>query len=227
MRGATYGRTSDNPISLWKVEDALAKGTIATFVDSDYRGDHAANPANPANVEQYYFNDNLNHFRVSNAGVNGWSNLPVGTRNSINDYLPTDHVWILGDGSDENEGVFPTDQDALNYLETTIVLALETYVFFGVDSDELRTIVGSTFTEAGAVWVGVSSGTGPVPGPIGRKGEAGSNGSDGTDGSDGQDGSNGSNGSDGSDGSTGSVGPTGTPGTPGGQGTATPPTIVC
>ena len=201
---ATYGRISDSPVSLWRITPD-AQGTIATFADARgrYKGAHAANPAAPTDVGDYYINTNLEHFRVANAGGTAW----VNPTTAIADYFPADHLWLRGDGSDGGEGFYDSDQEALDYLDSTGVNFNVAHVFYNRTEGELRSITG--FMHAALRWEGVSSGTGPVPGAPGRDG---TNGTDGTDGDD----------------STvpGPRGFIGRPGTPGGEGTATPPTII-
>ena len=164
---ATYGRVDGyNVVSLWRYA-ARPAGTVTTFADASgfYKGNHNANPTNPTNVLDYYFNDNFEHFRVSSAGL-GWINPP----NPIATYLPAAHVWIDGDGSNGGQGSYDSDAAAIEYLDTTAVLAAENYVFYGRDEDELRVIAGADFVSSAPRWEGVSAGTGPVPGPPGRDG---------------------------------------------------------
>ena len=176
-RGATYGREDGiNTVSLWRVTTRPA-GTVATFADSRgrYKGDHNSNPASPTNVGDYYLNDNFEHARVSNGGGNAWQNLPSGVNTSLNDYLPADNVWIDGDGSVGGEGFYDNDQEAFDYLATTVVDDSETYVFFNRSEDEARTVAGLEFFGTAPRWEAVSAGDGPVPGGPGRNGTDGDN----------------------------------------------------
>ena len=88
-RTATYGRTSDDPVSLWRVV-VEAEGTITVFSDSSgrYHGDHNANPAAPTHADDYYFNSHFEHFRVAHIQIGGslyaWQN----PDSAINNYFP-------------------------------------------------------------------------------------------------------------------------------------------
>ena len=201
--GSTYGRTSDSPVSLWRVTTNPA-GTVATFADSRgrYKGNHNANPAAPTNAGDYYFNDNFEHFRVPNNGLSGW----VNPSSPIVDSLPADHLWIDGDGGEGGRGSYDDDDAALEFLATQNVLAAETYVFYNRAEDELRTIAGMGFLGTDPRWEGVSSGTGPVPGPVGAKGNSGAVGAAGQAGAMGDPGAAGADGSDGAQGATGADG---------------------
>ena len=206
----TYGRIDAvDMVSLWRVTTRIVS-TVTTFVDGNghYHGDHASNPSSAgSSYEEYYFNDQFEHFRGSNSANTVpqtffWSNLPITdfggvTRNSINDYLPSAYVWINGDGTVSGEGVFDTDVEALEYLSSQTTDSSENYVFFNRNLDELRSIAGMGFVNSAPRWEAVSSGTGGVPGA------RGSDGSDGTDGNDGSDGTDGLDGTDGADGSQG------------------------
>ena len=168
---ATYGRISDDPVSLWRIE-ITAEGTVTTFADSSgrYKGAHNANPSAPTHADDYYFNANFEHFRTSRIQIGGtlfaWEN----PDSPINNYLPADHVWIDGDGSEGGQGAYATDDDAVAYLDTQAVQDHENYVFFNQTDDEVRSIAGAGFIHARRVWQAVSSGDGPVPGPPGRDG---------------------------------------------------------
>ena len=204
VQDATYGRTSDDPVSLWHVV-VEAGGTITVFSDSSgrYKGDHNANPAAPTHADDYYFNSHFGHFRVAHIQIGGslyaWQN----PDSAINNYFPSDHVWLDGDGSESGRGTYDDDDAALAYLDTQNIQSNENYVFFSVADQELRSIAGAGFITARPVWQDVSSGTGGVPGPRGN------------DGADGAQGTQGPAGNDGATGLPGSQGPVGAPGSVG------------
>ena len=168
-KNTTYGRTSDEPVSLWKIKDVDPSGTLAAFADNpDYKGVDDDFPAAPTLITNYFFRSTSENFRISNTAVTAWGNLAA--VDTINDYLPDTFVWIDGRGRASGRGSYDNDAAALSALAVRGTTAGETYVFYNRDTGTLRTIAALDFVAGGTSYVGVASGTGPVPGPTGPAG---------------------------------------------------------
>ena len=230
--GVIYIRLSDR--SLWDADPATV--THATnneaLVDTHFDGVHTSPPANPNDVEQYYYFNGVNSqtWAVANAGGTAWTGPP---QSGIDSYFPADHIW-LAVGGNVNEGRFANEAAAFAFAQQENFDLTKMLVYFDESSTLIEALTVTT-THTPAAWHQVNpagAGVAGAPGNAGTNGTNGTNGMDGSPGSPGTNGMDGSNGAmgaagaNGSDGATGATGATGAPGTPGGQGTATPPTII-